>query len=162
MKIEFFNLSTEKIELLSEDENSRAEILKIVVSMDKDYFPFPWSSKNWNDALCDESMFLMVGVFNKQIAAYALFHNNKWDESSHLYKIIVHPDQRRSKLGLKMLSHAEKSLESFGMKSVYLEVSENNVAGQALYSSLGYEKLCIKKKFYSSGEGGIAMRKMLN
>ena len=145
MKTDTFNFTTDVSEHIAEKTSlfSDKKIIDQVVRLDEECFPFPWSRKDWSDAAKSDGHLLFAAVVGGNVACFALFHFNKWDDTSHLYKIIVKPKYRRQEFGIKLMGKAEIALRTLGVKSVYLEVSNNNIAGQALYKHLGFETFCI-------------------
>ena len=58
--------------------------------------------------------------------------------------------------GLKML---KKYIKSFpGKYSIYLEVNENNIKAINMYTKLNFERLSIRKSYYTDGGDAINMQ----
>ena len=77
------------------------------------------------------------------------------DEIS-LLNIVIHSCFQGMGHGLKMLKKYIKSLPD--KYSIYLEVNKNNIKAFNLYSKLNFEKVSIRKSYYSDGSDAINMR----
>ncbi len=140
--------------------NMSNDTLLRIISLDHQFFPNPWSRKDWED-LDLESYQLYLIEFEKKICGFALFSVSQFDNQAHLLKILVEPEKRGSGLAKNALMHCFESLKLKMVRSIYLEVATNNANAMGLYLSLGFEKLVLKKRFYSNGEDAYAMQKFL-
>ncbi len=78
----------------------------------------------------------------------------------HVLTIEVLPAYRRSGVGKALLDEVENIFRQKGVKSLTLEVREDNVAAIGLYRKLGYEVVGQLKNYYGSAHG-IYLRKAL-
>jgi ribosomal-protein-alanine N-acetyltransferase len=78
----------------------------------------------------------------------------------HVLTIEVLPTHRRSGVGKALLDEVENIFRQKGVKSLTLEVREDNVAAIGLYRKLGYEVVGQLKNYYGSAHG-IYLRKAL-
>ncbi len=74
-----------------------------------------------------------------------------------LSMIVVDKAHRRKGIATRLIGEA---LDISKMRSVYLEVNENNAAAIALYEGFGFQKITVRKKYYGE-DGAIIMRKEL-
>lgn len=75
--------------------------------------------------------------------------------------VAVHPDYRRKGLALKLIEKFENSLPE-DTESIFLEVRESNCGAIALYEKCGFERLSVRKNFYSQPrENAVVMQKKL-
>ena len=62
-----------------------------------------------------------------------------WDGwRAHLYRLAVHPDQRRSGIGRALLSRAERRLAALGATRIDAMVLQHNDLGQRIWTAEGY------------------------
>ena len=62
-----------------------------------------------------------------------------WDGwRAHLYRLAVHPDQRRSGIGRALLSRAERRLSALGATRIDAMVLQHNDLGQRIWRAEGY------------------------
>ncbi len=75
--------------------------------------------------------------------------------------VAVHPDYRRKGLAKKLIEKFENSLPE-DTESIFLEVRESNCGAIALYEKCGFERLSVRKNFYSQPrENAVVMQKKL-
>ncbi len=81
-------------------------------------------------------------------------------DEAELISIGVAPDARRTGIGATMIGIMEGELKKSGVKSVFLEVAENNTAARNLYEQNGYVQISVRPKYYD-GIDAIMMKKDL-
>ena len=72
-----------------------------------------------------------------------------------LLNIAIHKYLQGMGHGLKMLKKYIKS--SPGKCSIYLEVNKNNIKALNMYAKLNFEKVSIRKSYYTDGSDAINM-----
>ena len=77
------------------------------------------------------------------------------DEIS-LLNIAIHKCLQGMGHGLKMLKKYIKSLP--GKYSIYLEVNKNNIKALNMYTKLNFERVSIRKSYYTDGGDAINMQ----
>ena len=77
------------------------------------------------------------------------------DEIS-LLNIAIHKCFQGMGHGLKMLKKYIKSLP--GKYSIYLEVNKNNIKALNMYTKLNFERVSIRKSYYTDGGDAINMQ----
>lgn len=78
----------------------------------------------------------------------------------HVLTIEVLPAYRRTGVGKALLVEVESIFRQKGVKSLTLEVREDNLAAIGLYRKLGYEVVGQLKNYYGTAHG-IYLRKAL-
>jgi ribosomal-protein-alanine N-acetyltransferase len=73
-----------------------------------------------------------------------------------LLNIAIHKYLQGMGHGLKMLKKYIKSLP--GKCSIYLEVNKNNIKALNMYAKLNFEKVSIRKSYYTDGSDAINMQ----
>jgi ribosomal-protein-alanine N-acetyltransferase len=81
-------------------------------------------------------------------------------DEAEIITIGVHPDARNTGIASAMLGMIEGELKKSGIKSIFLEVAENNAPARRLYESNGYKQIGIRTKYYD-GIDAIMMKKDL-
>lgn len=133
-----------------------------VAQLDSQFFPWPWDLNDWLKEVKKENCVLYAAVDNDTVIGYCLFSISELDNFAHLLKILIAPTHRGQKVA-QQLHHVISSSSLFiNIKTLYLEVSVKNEPAIKLYEDLGYEKLVLKKKFYSNGDDAFAMQKKIN
>ncbi len=131
-------------------------------SMDRDFFPNPWSRDQWSGLKSSDNQVLYFEKDHQsKIRCFALYAVNELESLCHLYKILVLPQYRGLGVAKKIMDFALKDLRDGGLKSVYLEVSTSNSVAISFYKGFGFKILVEKKKFYENGDNAFAMQRML-
>ncbi len=123
-------------------------------------FAIPWSKKSFVEE-----------ISNNKFAHYicAVTHNNtlgyagmwKIFDEGHITNFAVHPEYRRAGIGSKMMDALIGKANVMGIKSMTLEVRENNKGAISLYTGYGFREVGIRKNYYvNNGENAIIMWKM--
>ena len=81
-------------------------------------------------------------------------------DEAELITIGVAPDARRTGIAAAMMGIMEGELKKSGVKSVFLEVAENNTPARRLYEQNGYIQIGVRPKYYD-GIDAIMMKKDL-
>lgn len=81
-------------------------------------------------------------------------------DEAELITIGVDPDARRTGIAAAMLGIMEGELKKSGIKTVFLEVAENNHPARQLYKNNGYNEIGVRPKYYD-GVDAIMMKKEL-
>ena len=81
-------------------------------------------------------------------------------DEAELITIGVAPDARRTGIAAAMMGIMEGELKKSGVKSVFLEVAENNTPARRLYEQNGYVQIGVRPKYYD-GIDAIMMKKEL-
>lgn len=81
-------------------------------------------------------------------------------DEAELITIGVAPDARRTGIAAAMMGIMEGELKKSGVKSIFLEVAENNIPARKLYEQNGYVQIGVRPKYYD-GIDAIMMKKDL-
>ena len=80
----------------------------------------------------------------------------RYKDEISLLNIAIHKCLQGMVNGLKMLKKYIKSLP--GKYSIYLEVSKNNIKALNMYAKLNFERVSIRKSYYTDGGDAINMQ----
>jgi hypothetical protein len=61
-----------------------------VIKFDKSYFPTPWNPEDWWGLDMSRHR-LFTWHESEKLLGFALFEVSPYDDSSHLYKLLIHP-----------------------------------------------------------------------
>lgn len=90
--------------------------------------------------------------------AISLYVNDTVGCVGFVTQLAVHSEWRRKGVGTVLLMLGEEIARARGMQELRLRVAEDNAAGRAFYSSLGYGPVCL---FTSDGGEGLLLGKSL-
>lgn len=72
---------------------------------------------------------------------------------AELLMIVVHPERRQQGEGHALLHEFEASCRQRNISELYLEVGESNLAARGLYSKAGFQKVGLRKDYYTQTDG---------
>jgi len=121
-----------------------------VMEIERDIYPFPWSPGNFSDALragYDAWMFEEGG----DVVGYAVL---TWmPDEVHLLNISVVRALHRQGLGRRMLAWLCADVRRRGAHAMLLEVRPSNTVARALYASVGFVQIGVRKGYYPDRDG---------
>ena len=79
-------------------------------------------------------------------------------DEAEIITIGVHPDARRSGIGIALIGVMEADLKKQGVNHIFLEVAEDNLPARAMYEQCGFIVVGRRPKYYD-GIDAIMMRK---
>lgn len=128
-----------------------------VMEIERESFSMPWSRWTYERELKDtERSHLFVVKTDKQVVGYIGF----WIvlDEMHIITIAVRKAFRHMGFGTMLMSHALMSAIEHGVKRATLEVRTSNLPAQNLYEKFGFEKVFIRRGFYTdTGEDAYVM-----
>jgi ribosomal-protein-alanine N-acetyltransferase len=77
-------------------------------------------------------------------------------DQADILTIATHPDHRRKGLARQLLTEAEKILQTDGVETLFLDVSELNDSAKSLYKSCGYQAVGRRPRYYRTPNGRVA------
>lgn len=81
-------------------------------------------------------------------------------DEAEIISIGVHPDARNTGVASAMVGIVLGELKKSGVKSVFLEVANDNAPARKLYESNGFVQIGVRPKYYD-GVDAILMKKEL-
>ncbi|WP_316607938.1 ribosomal protein S18-alanine N-acetyltransferase [uncultured Ruminococcus sp.] len=115
-----------------------------------------WSVESIQSELEKADSRCTVAVEDSKVVGFLAFEQIM-DEGS-IVEIAVSPDHRRRGIARALINEALRNCT--GLCTVFLEVREGNVPAVALYESLGFERIAIRRGYYDKPkENAIIMRK---
>lgn len=126
-------------------------MLKELANLHKLCFPHkPWSADDFGDL--KKSGCEIIASQNGFIV-----YRTTLDEAE-IITIGVHPDARRTGIGVALLGVMEADLKKSGVKHIFLEVAADNTPARALYEQNGFVQIGVRSRYYG-GVDAIMMRK---
>lgn len=102
-----------------------------------------------------------VAQAGDEIAGF-LIADRQPQQVGHIITLDVVERWRRRGIGAKLMDDAEKWAQREGLRLIYLETAEDNLAAQRFYNARGYEKVEKIDRYYSNGAAAWVMVKWLN
>ncbi|MCL2342759.1 MAG: ribosomal protein S18-alanine N-acetyltransferase [Firmicutes bacterium] len=123
-------------------------------------FRTPWTPAQLSYYLEIPGFALLIAVENAKILGY-LCLDSVLDEGS-IANLAVIPEYRRRGIGESLLCAAELRARKRALKVLYLEVRKSNAAAVALYEKQGFQRVGLRKGYYTNPtEDAILMTKTL-
>jgi len=125
----------------------RAEDVLAVVSIESEAFSTPWQAETFTGLLGRDGIELLVLEDPAEgVVGYAVL----WCvlDQGELANIAVTPALRGRGLGARLLEAVLDAARGRGVRSLYLEVRESNVAARALYASSGFSEMGRRRRYY--------------
>lgn len=122
-----------------------------------DGFDRPWTADELARLTALDGMILTVRPQTGPPQAFALMQC-VLDEAEVLTIVVAKPARGRG-LGREVLAAAESEAAERGAERIFLDVSDRNPAGLALYRSAGYRETGRRRAYYSDGSDAILMEK---
>ena len=117
-----------------------------VAEIERLCFADPWSERAF-EFLLDGKNIGFVALVDGVSAAYAGLICVL--DEGQIANVAVHPDYRRQGLAREILNTVDAYSVENGIVLLSLEVRASNTAARALYESLGWQSVGIRKGFYS-------------
>lgn len=108
-----------------------------------------WSAEDWSPYVTKDRG-RTWGVRDEDgLKAFAAF-STVLDEAELLFVGVASEVQGKG-WGRKLLAHAIEALEQQGVQTIFLEVSEENIAARHLYEALGFQRVGKRVGYYRDG-----------
>ena len=124
--------------------------LSEVVALEAAVQSFPWTLKNFEDALDSgyEAWVLRTedGLQGFSITMLA-------PDVAHLLVIAVAPDAQRRGYGKQMLEHVERLARGAGTEGIVLEVRPSNLTALAFYKKESFVQIGLRRDYYPAAKG---------
>ena len=123
--------------------------LDAVCAIEQRIYPFPWTRGNFGDSLLagyDCTVLECAG----SIVGYAILSVAAGE--SHLLNLSIDAPWQRRGLGRALLLHQIDFSRAHGATMLLLEVRLSNAAGRALYASVGFEQIAVRRDYYPAHE----------
>lgn len=128
-----------------------------IARLEEECFSSPWSEKSLTEELKNENSHFLVAV-SDGVAGYVGVQEICGE--AYITNIAVFENYRQKGIGRALLREACRGAESRNCEFITLEVRESNYSAIALYESEGFEKVGLRKNFYTSPtENGIICTK---
>ena len=140
--------------------------IPVLVSMEKILFAdSPWSMGQFKEEFkgVPRTHFFTVAVdSNNQIIGYAAVMVAAPGIEADVLTVGVLPEHRKSGIGTAFMEQLENWASDKESNAMMLEVGVENSGAIALYKSLGYVQISLRKNYYGTGLDALVMRKDLS
>ncbi len=123
-----------------------------ILALEKESFVNHWTPSQIEEHLKFHEAWIL-NFQNKEIG-YILFQRNS--DEIEIYKIAVIPEFQKKGFATKIL---ERLSTEYGNHDFFLEVNTENKNAISFYLKNNFQKISIRKKYYSNNEDAIIMKK---
>lgn len=135
-----------------------AENVPQVAALEKVCFSDPWSEKSVASELENPLSRWLVALDGETVAGY-VGSQTVLDETD-MMNVAVHPDFRRQGVARALILALTEELKNRGSRCLTLEVRASNDPARALYESLGFVLVGIRRNYYHNPkEDALILRK---
>ena len=121
-----------------------------VAAVERTSYAFPWSEGIFRDCL-RVGYLCRVADLDGEIVAYGIVAMGAGE--AHILNLCVRADLRGRNVGRQMLMLLLERSRQAGMTDTFLEVRPSNLHAIALYQSVGFVQVGLRKGYYQA-EGG--------
>ena len=122
-----------------------------ILELERAVQSFPWSLKNFEDALAagyEAWILRQAGELLGFCIAMAA------PDVTHILVLAVAPDHQRRGYARQLLAQIAHSAQTRGAEGLLLEVRPSNVSALAFYTHEGFNQLSVRRDYYPAGRGG--------
>jgi [ribosomal protein S18]-alanine N-acetyltransferase len=113
-------------------------------------YAFPWTRGVFSDCLKSRHE-CWVAVRDNDLLGHGILSIGA--NEAHLLNVCVRRDQQGNGLGRQIVIHMIDRAERRGATVIYLEVRPSNRVAGALYASLGFHEIGLRKDYYPAELG---------
>ncbi|MEQ1637237.1 MAG: ribosomal protein S18-alanine N-acetyltransferase [Methylococcales bacterium] len=128
----------------------RPSDLPAVLAIENANYQFPWNEAIFQDCL-RVNYSCWVCVESDKILGFSIVSIAVGE--AHILNINVHPDEQKQGVGRKMLVNMIDVARSKNAETIFLEVRPTNLGAIALYDSMGFNEIGVRKGYYPAENG---------
>jgi len=125
--------------------------LPAVAAVERASYQFPWSEGIFRDCL-RVGYLCRVADLDGEIVAYGVVAMGAGE--AHILNLCVRGDLRGRSIGRQMLMLLLERSRQAGMEAVFLEVRPSNPHAIALYQSVGFAQVGLRRGYYQAPDNG--------
>ncbi len=140
-------------------EQMQSGHLEALAELEKICFSQPWSYKSLEEELTNKTAHFFVATVDGEVAGYIGVYIVC--ESCFVTNVAVFPQFRRQGVATALIKMAALTADAMGTDFISLEVRQSNAPAIALYRSLGFEEMGLRKNYYRNPtEDALIMTKV--
>jgi ribosomal-protein-alanine N-acetyltransferase len=136
-------------ELMRLRKMNRSDLTQIV-KIEKASYSFPWGEDIFRDCL-NMRYQCWVCELGDDVLGYGIMSMAVGE--AHILNLCVSPKEQKQGIGRKILEHLI-SIARNEAEQMFLEVRPTNTGAIALYDSIGFNELGVRKAYYPAENGG--------
>lgn len=129
----------------------------VILEIENRCFKNPWSAFAFWELMSSEDCYCIV-MANKKIIGYGMACLE--DDKIHILNIAVEKEERRKGIGTRILQDMLEYCASNKKRRAILEVRRRNCAAISFYERHHFNKIGVKRRYYSDDDAIIMERLM--
>ncbi|MGN1112097.1 MAG: ribosomal protein S18-alanine N-acetyltransferase [Acutalibacteraceae bacterium] len=130
-----------------EFEKMNQSHISAIAEIERQCFSKPWSENAIAAELDNESAHFYVAKLNGEVVGYIGMHCAA--DECYIANVGVLKDYRRMGVGSALVKYASDKAKEMKMSFISLEVRPSNTAAVRIYERFGFERVGLRKDFYS-------------
>ena len=123
----------------------------------RESFPDAWNEEMLSSAFDGGRFF---GFIEEREEGFSFVTFSLSIDTADIEDVFTSESLRRQGIAKALLLRALTFIKEKGKGRVLLEVNEKNAPAIALYSSLGFRRIAVRKKYYSSGDALVLEKEL--
>ncbi|MCB5185261.1 ribosomal protein S18-alanine N-acetyltransferase [Methylobacillus gramineus] len=124
--------------------------LDVIARIEPTIFPYPWTRGNFTDSL-NSGYSCWVYEQSGEVFGYAVLMMVL--DEAHLLNISIATPWQGKGFGRSLLQHMMEIGRRHGALNMFLEVRPSNLSAIALYESMGFNEMAIRRGYYPAKQG---------
>lgn len=129
--------------------------IPMVLDIENESFPFPWSEDKLIQCLRQRNCIGMVSEVDDQIVGFFVYELFK--TRLNILNFAVRSEHRRAGIGTAMVRKLQSKLSHERRCRITLCISESNLEGQLFFRSQGFRAFAVTKDFYECRQDAYEM-----
>ncbi len=129
-----------------------------ISNLERECLTPPWTRATIQNVLNDDKYFALVATAENQIIGHVIAWNVR--EEGEIDRLAIATNWRRRGLGARLLNDLISIALSRGVRQLFLEVREDNIAAQQLYLGCGFEIVGARPDYYPDGSAALVMKRI--
>ena len=121
--------------------------ISAIAEIERQCFSKPWSENAIAAELENESAYFYVAKLNGESVGYIGMHCAA--DECYIANVGVLKEYRRMGVGSELVKYASDKAKEMKMSFISLEVRPSNTAAVRIYERFGFERVGLRKNFYS-------------
>jgi len=122
--------------------------IKEMLKIEKKSFASHWSRQTFIDEFSADNGHYIAVKDGKKICGYTGFRHVL--DEGHITTLAVHPKCRKKGIGTGLIERLIADAKEKGLKKLFLEVRQSNIAAQKIYKKLGFKVLDRRREYYQN------------
>lgn len=110
------------------------------------HFPRGWNEEEVRELAGQRAGYAFVAEQDGQPAGYILLR--ELVDEAEIITLVVRETSKRQGMALALLNFSRATLSAKGIKTLFLEVADDNTAARALYEKSGFQLIGRRKGYY--------------